>query len=122
MMTQKTAVSHDTTPTKTLLDGALALTMVATVGLAAPAFASEVVTISAIELKGADGARELTIRGSRAPTFSVFRMTAPPRLLVDLSGAELTLRPWRYRRATRSCAPSPRPSWPTSTPRWSASS
>lgn len=89
MMTQKTAVSHDTTPTKTLLDGALALTMVATVGLAAPAFASEVVTISAIELKGADGARELTIRGSRAPTFSVFRMTAPPRLLVDLSGAEL---------------------------------
>jgi hypothetical protein len=74
MMTQKTTVSRDTTPTKTLLEGVVALTMVASVGLAGPATAApEVVTISAIELSGTDSAQELTIRGSRAPTFSVFR-------------------------------------------------
>lgn len=87
MNTPPTALSREST---TFRSGWLALPLA--MCLAGPSLAlaePEATVVSNIEMTGRDASREITIRASRVPTFSVFRMTEPPRLLVDISGAEV---------------------------------
>ena len=53
------------------------------------AVAKGAVHIQAVEVRGTGTAREVVIRASRAPTFSVFRLTEPFRILVDIDDAQL---------------------------------
>jgi type IV pilus assembly protein PilQ len=52
--------------------------------------ASEVNLIQGVDVAEQDGAVELTIRGSKPPSYSVFKLQDPQRLVVDLSGADVT--------------------------------
>ncbi len=62
-----------------------------------------------------DGAVELVIRGSRAPSYSVFKLQDPQRLVVDLAGADVSAhRLARARRQGRRGLASPPPSTRTS--------
>ncbi len=66
--------------------------------VAAPAGAGErlaavahpVNVVSGISVSDADGGVELAIRGSRAPSYTVFKLSDPPRLVVDLAGADVS--------------------------------
>jgi type IV pilus assembly protein PilQ len=58
--------------------------------LAVPAAAAEPNAIRAVDVADRDGALELTIQGSRAPSYSVFKLQDPPRLVVDLAGADVS--------------------------------
>lgn len=61
-----------------------ALTML--LATASQAWAGEVTTIQGVETKKVDAGREVIIKTSKAsPTFSVFRLTDPFRILVDVS-------------------------------------
>jgi type IV pilus assembly protein PilQ len=64
-----------------LLGSALALS---------PARAGEPNSIRAVDVADRDGAVELTIQGSRAPSYTVFKLQDPPRLVVDLAGADVS--------------------------------
>ncbi len=66
----------------TLLIGALAV--------ASEARAIDANTISAVDVSEKDGAVELVIKGSRPPSYTVFKLQEPPRLVVDLSGADVS--------------------------------
>ncbi|WP_242395092.1 type IV pilus secretin family protein [Anaeromyxobacter oryzisoli] len=46
--------------------------------------------IRAIDAAEKDGALELAIQGSRPPSYSVFKLQDPPRLVVDLAGADVS--------------------------------
>ncbi len=46
--------------------------------------------IRAIEVSDAGAALELAIRGSRPPTYTIFKLQDPPRLVVDLAGADVS--------------------------------
>ncbi len=46
--------------------------------------------IRAIEVSERGGAVELEIQGSRSPSYTVFKLHDPPRLVVDLAGADLS--------------------------------
>ncbi|ABC80421.1 type IV pilus secretin family protein [Anaeromyxobacter dehalogenans] len=54
------------------------------------ASAAEPNVIRGIEVGQREGALELEIRGSRAPSYSVFKLQDPPRLVVDLAGADVS--------------------------------
>jgi type IV pilus assembly protein PilQ len=60
------------------------------VAVAAPALAGEPNAVRAIDVAERDGALELAIQGSRAPSYSVFKLQDPPRLVVDLAGADVS--------------------------------
>ncbi len=55
----------------------------------ASADASGTVVISSIETQDAPGAREIVIHTSQKPTFSVFRLSEPFRVLVDINDARI---------------------------------
>ncbi len=46
--------------------------------------------IHAIDVAEKDGAVELAIQGTRAPSYTVFKLQEPPRLVVDLAGADVS--------------------------------
>src|SRR5262245_7587459 len=52
------------------------------------ASAAELNTLSDIQVKPTGSGAQVVVTGSRAPTFTVFRLSAPDRLVVDLSGAD----------------------------------
>ena len=63
--------------------------------LAVPARAAEPARsaqnqIRAIDVSDGQGALELAIRGTRAPSYTVFKLQDPPRLVVDLAGADVS--------------------------------
>src|SRR5512147_181117 len=63
--------------------------------LAAPAHATEAPRaapneIRAVEVGDAAGGLEVTIRGTRAPSYTVFKLQDPPRLVVDLASADVS--------------------------------
>ncbi|MFO0726743.1 MAG: type IV pilus secretin PilQ [Myxococcota bacterium] len=65
------------------------MTLTALVATASTAFAAEVTTIQGVETRKVDSGREVVIHTSKAaPTFSVFRLTEPFRILVDVSGGQ----------------------------------
>ncbi|MGC3997933.1 MAG: type IV pilus secretin PilQ [Anaeromyxobacter sp.] len=57
--------------------------------LSGPARAGDANQIRAIDVAERDGAVELTIQGSRPPSYSVFKLQDPQRLVVDLAGADV---------------------------------
>jgi type IV pilus assembly protein PilQ len=65
-----------------MLSGALAV--------ASDARAADTNTIRAVDVAERDGAVELTIQGSRPASYTVFKLQDPPRLVVDLSGADVS--------------------------------
>jgi type IV pilus assembly protein PilQ len=52
--------------------------------------AAEANLIRAIDVSERDGAVELAIQGTRAPSYTVFKLHDPPRLVVDLAGADVS--------------------------------
>jgi type IV pilus assembly protein PilQ len=57
---------------------------------AASARAAEPNVIRAIDVAEKDGGLELAIQGTRAPSYTVFKLQDPPRLVVDLAGADVS--------------------------------
>jgi type IV pilus assembly protein PilQ len=57
---------------------------------AAPTQAADANVIRGIDAREAGGAAEVVIRGTRAPSYSVFRLQDPQRLVVDLAGADVS--------------------------------
>lgn len=65
------------------------LAIAATIALAGGgASAAELNTLSDIQVKSTGTGAQVVVTGTRAPTFTVFRLSAPDRLVVDLSGAD----------------------------------
>ncbi len=58
--------------------------------VAARAGAAEPNVIRAIDVAEREGAVELAIEGTRAPSYTVFKLQDPPRLVVDLAGADVS--------------------------------
>jgi type IV pilus assembly protein PilQ len=58
--------------------------------VAGRAAAPEPNPIRAIEVVERDGAVELAIQGTRSPSYTVFKLQDPPRLVVDLAGADVS--------------------------------
>jgi type IV pilus assembly protein PilQ len=58
--------------------------------LSTAAAAAEPNAVRAIDVAERDGALELAIQASRAPSYSVFKLQDPPRLVVDLAGADVS--------------------------------
>jgi type IV pilus assembly protein PilQ len=58
--------------------------------VASQARAADANAIQAIDVAEQGGAVELAIRGSRPPSYTVFKLQDPPRLVVDLAGADVT--------------------------------
>jgi type IV pilus assembly protein PilQ len=58
--------------------------------LAAAPRAAEPNVIRAIDVAEREGAVELSIQGTRAPSYTVFKLQDPPRLVVDLAGADVS--------------------------------
>jgi len=54
------------------------------------ASAAEQNVIRAIDVSERDGGVELAIQGTRAPSYTVFKLQDPPRLVVDLAGADVS--------------------------------
>jgi type IV pilus assembly protein PilQ len=64
---------------------------VATIALAGGrASAAELNALSNIEVRPTANGAQVVVTGSRSPTFTVFRLGTPDRLVVDLSGADAT--------------------------------
>ena len=66
------------------------LTLIGALAVASPARAADANAIQAIDVAEQGGAVELAIRGSRAPSYTVFKLQDPPRLVIDLAGADVT--------------------------------
>ena len=65
------------------------LAIAATIALAGGgASAAELNSLSDIQVKSTGTGAQVVVTGTRAPTFTVFRLSAPDRLVVDLSGAD----------------------------------
>jgi type IV pilus assembly protein PilQ len=58
--------------------------------LSAPPRAADPNVIRAIDVAERDGAVELAIQGTRPPSYTVFKLQDPPRLVVDLAGADVS--------------------------------
>ncbi|HZY03991.1 MAG TPA: AMIN domain-containing protein, partial [Anaeromyxobacteraceae bacterium] len=71
-----------------LLAGLVAAGALATVPARAAAPVPNV--IRAIDVAERGGAVELDIRGSRAPSYTVFKLQDPPRLVVDVAGGDVS--------------------------------
>src|SRR6516165_7733707 len=69
-----------------------ALALWAALVVTAPARAADANAnaIHGIDVAQRDGAIEIAIKGSRAPSYTVFRLQDPPRLVVDLAGADVS--------------------------------
>jgi type IV pilus assembly protein PilQ len=67
-----------------------ALSLAGALAVGSPARAAEANAIQAIDVAEKDGAVELSIRGSRPPSYTVFKLQDPPRLVVDLAGADVS--------------------------------
>ncbi|HYG68824.1 MAG TPA: AMIN domain-containing protein, partial [Anaeromyxobacteraceae bacterium] len=52
--------------------------------------AAEPNRIRAVDVAEKDGVVELAIQGSRPPSYTVFKLQDPPRLVVDLAGADVS--------------------------------
>jgi type IV pilus assembly protein PilQ len=74
--------THRMRPAALALGGALVVV--------APACAAEPNASRAVVVAERDGAIELAIQGTRAPSYTVFRLQDPPRLVVDLAGADVS--------------------------------
>ncbi len=74
-----------------LAAGALAASGIGLARAAAPAAAPN--AIRAIDVADRTGAVELDIRGSRAPSYTVFKLQDPPRLVVDIAGGDVSAVP-----------------------------
>jgi len=74
-----------------LVAGALAASGIGLARAAAPAAAPN--AIRAIDVADRAGAVELDIRGSRAPSYTVFKLQDPPRLVVDIAGGDVSAVP-----------------------------
>ena len=74
-----------------LLAGLLAAGVLAPAGAGAVAPAPNV--IRGIDVSERGGAVELDIRGSRAPSYTVFKLQDPPRLVVDVAGGDVSALP-----------------------------
>ncbi len=59
-------------------------------GSAPQARAADPNVIRAIEVGERAGALELSVQGSRPPSYSVFKLQDPPRLVLDLAGADVS--------------------------------
>ena len=59
------------------------LTLLGALAVASEARAVDANTISAVDVSEKDGAVELVIKGSRAPSYTVFKLQEPPRLVVQ---------------------------------------
>ena len=66
------------------------LTLWGALAVASPARAAEPNAIQAIDVADRDGGVELSIRGSRPPSYTVFKLQDPPRLVIDLAGADVS--------------------------------
>ncbi len=66
------------------------LILMGAAAVASPARAADANAIQAIDVTEQGGAVELAIRGSRPPSYTVFKLQDPPRLVVDLAGADVT--------------------------------
>jgi type IV pilus assembly protein PilQ len=66
------------------------LTLWGALAVASAARAADANTIRAVDVAERDGAVELVIQGSRPPSYTVFKLQEPPRLVVDLSGADVS--------------------------------
>ena len=75
------------TPNRRLL--ALPLLWASLAG-AGPALAADANVIRSIDVQERDGALELSVQGSRPPSYSVFKLQDPQRLVVDLAGADVS--------------------------------
>ena len=58
--------------------------------LVVPARAAEPNAIRALDVAERDGAIEVAIQGTRPPSYTVFKLQDPPRLVVDLAGADVS--------------------------------
>jgi type IV pilus assembly protein PilQ len=58
--------------------------------LSAPPRAAEPNLVRAIDVAETAGGVELAIQGTRAPSYTVFKLQDPPRLVVDLAGADVS--------------------------------
>lgn len=61
-----------------------------TLAAASPTPAAEPNVIRAVEVVERGGAVELAIQGTRPPSYTVFKLQDPPRLVVDLAGADVS--------------------------------
>ncbi|HEY6003907.1 MAG TPA: type IV pilus secretin PilQ [Anaeromyxobacter sp.] len=52
--------------------------------------AAEQNVVRAVEVAERDGGVELAIQGTRAPSYTVFKLQDPPRLVIDLAGADVS--------------------------------
>ena len=68
----------------------LRLAVVLCGALAVPARAAEPNAIRAVDVAERDGAIEVSIQGTRPPSYTVFKLQDPPRLVVDLAGADVS--------------------------------
>ncbi|HET9554199.1 MAG TPA: type IV pilus secretin PilQ [Anaeromyxobacteraceae bacterium] len=75
---------------KTHLQRLAGLTLWGALAVASPARAADANAIQAIDVAERDGAVELSIRGTRPPSYTVFKLQDPPRLVVDLAGADVS--------------------------------
>ena len=66
------------------------LTLWGVLAVAMPSRAAESNAIQALDVADRDGAIELSIRGSRPPSYTVFRAQDPSRLVVDLADADVS--------------------------------
>jgi type IV pilus assembly protein PilQ len=66
------------------------LTLAGALAVGSPARAANLNAIQAIDVAERDGAVELSIRGTRPPSYTVFKLQDPPRLVVDLAGADVS--------------------------------
>jgi type IV pilus assembly protein PilQ len=57
---------------------------------AGTAQAAEINVIRSIDVQERDGALELSVQGSRPPSYSVFKLQDPQRLVIDLAGADVS--------------------------------
>lgn len=57
---------------------------------AAHAAGAELNVIKSLQVGAGDGTAQVTIAGSKAPTFTVFRLSDPARVVVDLAGADVS--------------------------------
>ena len=57
---------------------------------AGPARAGDRNEIRGVDVAEGGGAVELAIQGSRPPSYTVFKLQDPPRLVVDLTGADVS--------------------------------
>jgi type IV pilus assembly protein PilQ len=75
---------------KSLLGLALCAALLPVLPLAEGRPAAAANVIQAVGVSDGPGGVELEIRGSRAPSYTVFKLQDPPRLVVDLAGADVS--------------------------------